>query len=278
MKQPQHINVEQLTPHIGAVISGLNLGETLTTSTIDQIRRALLRHHVVFFRDQDLTPEQLMRFAARFGVPVPYPMVNGITGYPCVVEVLKLPHEQENFGGVWHSDTPYLEAPAMAAMLYAVEVPKVGGDTLFANMISAYEALSPGLAAVLSQLRAVNDADKAAIARSRMHRIGNRPTKNLKATHPVIRLHPETGEKLLYVSRAHTTRFEDMTEQESTPLLEFLYAIQSSEAHTCRFKWTPGSLAFWDNRACQHYPLNDYHGEKRLMYRISLGGDKPLPG
>ena len=177
---------------------------------------------------------------------------------------------------MWHSDTAYLESPAKGALLYAIEIPPIGGDTLFANMNSAYEALSPGLQKMLSTMSAVNDADKNEIVQTRLNRISEVPQKKLKAEHPVIRTHPETGQKLLYVNRAHSTRFSDMTRAESADLLEYLFELQSRPEQCCRFSWQKGSLAFWDNRACQHYPLNDYHGYKRLMHRISLAGDKPV--
>jgi len=271
-----HIQVSPLSPQIGAEISGVDLSKPITHEIKSEIHQALLEHLVIFFREQTLDPGALHRAASHFGQPAPYPFVKGLDGYPDIVEVLKLPEETSNFGGVWHSDTAYLEQPAMGAMLYAVEVPKTGGDTLFANMYCAYQALSPGLQHLLSTLSAINDADKTEIAQTRENRVSGSPLKKLKAVHPVIRQHPETGEKVLYVNRAHTTRFSDMSRAESAALLEYLFELQSRPEHCCRFKWQPGSLAFWDNRACQHYPLNDYHGYKRLMHRISLAGARPF--
>jgi taurine dioxygenase len=276
-----HIQVSPLSPQIGAEISGVNLRDPLPPEICSEINRALIQHLVIFFRDQVLKPSDLHRAAKQFGQPVPYPFVEGIAGFPEIVEVLKQPEETSNFGGVWHSDTAYLDEPAMGAMLYAVELPATGGDTLFANMYSAYNALSSGFKAMLSTLSAINDADKTDIAQTRPYRISpaliKEPLpKNLSAIHPVIRQHPVTGEKLLFVNHAHTTRFNDMSHAESADLLEYLFKLQSLPEHCCRFNWQPGSLAFWDNRACQHYPLNDYHGHRRLMHRISLAGDKPF--
>ncbi len=276
MKKFVHIKVKPLSPNIGAEISGVSLAEPLSADVVDEIKGALLRFLVIFFRSQSLTLEQLQRVASQFGKPTPYPFVDGLDGFPEIIEVLKLPGETENFGGVWHSDTTYLESPSMGAMLYAVDVPETGGDTLFANMYSAYQQLSKGMQNFLVTISAVNDADKSEIAQSRIHRTSNSQQKNLRAIHPVIRTHPETSKKLLYVNRAHTTRFDSMTRSESEDLLNYLFDIQSQPEHCCRFQWQAGSLAFWDNRSCQHYPLNDYPGQKRLMYRVSLAGDKPF--
>jgi len=276
MKKFAHIKVKPLSPNIGAEISGVSLAKLLSTDVVDEIHDALMLFLVIFFRDQSLNLEQLQRVASQFGKPTPYPFVDGLDGFPEIIEVLKRPGETENFGGVWHSDTTYLESPSMGAMLYAVEVPETGGDTLFANMYSAYQQLSKGMQNFLVTISAVNDADKSEIAQSRIHRTSNSQQKNLRAIHPVIRTHPETSKKLLYVNRAHTTRFDSMTRSESEGLLNYLFDIQSQPEHCCRFQWQAGSLAFWDNRSCQHYPLNDYPGQKRLMYRISLAGDKPF--
>ncbi len=272
-----HIKVSLLSPHIGAEISGIDLSVPLTADVISEIRRALLTYLVIFFRDQSLQPHQLKEAATQFGHPVRYPFVDGIEGFPEIIEVLKLSGEQENFGGVWHSDTAYQQSPSMGAMLYAKEIPPTGGDTLFSNMYLAYERLSPGLKNFLSGLNAINDAGKSEISQTRANRITESATspRLLRATHPVVRTHPETNKKLLYVNKAHTTRFESMSQAESAGLLDYLFQIQSQPEYSCRFHWHKGSLAFWDNRACQHYPLNDYHGQRRLLHRISLAGDKP---
>ena len=203
-----------------------------------------------------------------------------IEGFPEVIAVVKLEHERINFGGVWHSDTSYLECPPMASMLVAREVPKAGGDTLFANMYLAYEALSPGMQRLLAGLRAVNSSQKADVTRTREDRMRDSGWRadaraSYEAEHPVVRTHPETGRKALYVNVAHTMHFAGMTEEESAPLLEYLFRHQVRPEFTCRFRWQPGSLAFWDNRCVQHNPINDYHGHRRLMHRITLAGDRP---
>lgn len=256
---------------IGAVVHDVDLQDA-DPDTIFTIKSLLLEHQVLFFRNQSLTPASLLAIASRLGTPVPYPYVDGIDGLPAVVEVVKRPEDRVNFGGVWHSDTAYLPEPAMGALLYAVKVPSSGGDTLFTNMYSVFESLSPGMQAFLSTLAAVNDADNEAIAATRPG--GAR--KGLQAEHPVVRTHPETGRRLLYVNRAHTTRFSGMTAAESRPVLDYLFAQIERPEFSCRFHWQAGSLALWDNRACQHYPLNDYHGEERRMLRVSLAGDRPI--
>jgi taurine dioxygenase len=204
--------------------------------------------------------------------------VKGIPGFPEIIEVKKLEHERVNFGGVWHSDTAYLEVPPMASMLLAREVPPHGGDTLFANMYLAYETLSEGMKRLLEPLWAVNSSAKADVTRTREDRLKtdgrDEIGKELVAEHPVIRTHPETGRKALYVNFAHTVRFRGMTEKESAPLLEFLFQHQTRPEFTCRFSWQVGSLALWDNRCAQHNPVNDYHGYRRLMRRITLAGDE----
>ena len=273
------MDIRPIAGALGAEIAGVNLAKPLSEETVAGIRAALLERLVVFFRDQDLTPGQFMAFAERFGEPVEYPFVQGIEGYPKIIEVAKLEHETVNFGGVWHSDTTYLERPPMGSMLLAQEVPPYGGDTIFANQYLAYEALSPGLRRMLDGLVAINASAKADVTRTREDRIRDhgRPgeRQDLEAEHPVVRTHPETGRKALFVNVAHTVRFKDMSEEESAPLLNYLFQHQTRPEFTCRFAWRVGSLAFWDNRAAQHNPVNDYHGFRRLMHRITLAGDVP---
>jgi taurine dioxygenase len=205
--------------------------------------------------------------------------VPGIEGYPEIIAVTKLPGESVNFGGIWHSDTTYLEMPPMATMLLAREIPPAGGDTLFANMNAAYDALSPAMRAMLEPLRAVNSSALADVSKTREDRIRELGADDdvplYEAVHPVVRTHPETGRKALYVNVAHTARFDGMTEEESRPLLQFLFQHQVRPELTCRFRWTVGALAMWDNRCAQHNPVNDYHGWTRKMHRITLQGDRP---
>src|SRR2546421_190354 len=191
--------------------------------------------------------------------------------------VLKLEHERNIFGGIWHSDTPYLPQPPMGSMLLAREIPPYGGDTLFANQYLAYETLSEGMRRLLDGLVAVNSSGNADVSRTREDRLKEqaRSSQELVSEHPVVRTHPETGRKALYVNVAHTARLKGMSKEESAPLLNFLFQHQVKPELTCRFQWRVGSLAFWDNRCTQHNPINDYHGHRRVMHRITLAGDRP---
>lgn len=274
----QSISVRPIAGALGAEISGIDLTTTLDDDAVAEIRRAWLEHLVVFFRDQGIGLDEFLAFARRIGDPVEYPFVKGIDGYPEIIEVSKLPDETVNFGGIWHSDTVYLERPPMATMLVAREVPPQGGDTMWANMYAAYDALSPGLRRVLDGLRAVNSSALADVSKTREDRMrdaGTQEDREYVSEHPVVRTHPETGRKALYVNVAHTARFVDMTEEESRPLLQYLFEHSVRPEFTCRFRWQVGSLALWDNRCAMHNPINDYHGHKRRMHRITLAGDTP---
>jgi taurine dioxygenase len=272
------MEVRRLAGALGAEIHGVDLKKTLTEELVAEIRRAFLEHLVIFFHDQSLTPAQLMGFARLMGKPVEYPFVKGLDGFPEVIEVKKLEHERHNFGGIWHSDTAYLAAPPMGSMLLAREVPPHGGDTLFANQYLALESLSEGMRRLLSGLTGFNSSSKADVSRTREDRIKEQggESKEFIGKHPVVRTHPETGRKALYVNTAHTVRFEGMTEEESAPLLQFLFRHQVKPEFTCRFRWRAGSLAFWDNRCTQHNPINDYHGHRRVMHRVTLAGSEPV--
>jgi taurine dioxygenase len=265
------MKVRRIAGALGAEILGVDLSKEIPAP---EIRRAFLEHQVIFFRDQQLDPARFMAFARSMGKPIEYPFVKGIEGFPEVIEVKKLEHERHNFGGIWHSDTAYLAEPPMGSMLLAREVPPYGGDTEFASQYLAYEALSDGMKRLLDELVAVNSSAKADVTRTREDRV-KEYSQHYEAEHPVVRTHPETGRRALYVNFGHTVRFRGMTEHESAPLLEFLFRHQVKLEFTCRFRWQVGSLAFWDNRCTQHNPVNDYHGHRRVMHRITLAGDKP---
>ncbi len=273
----RRIDVRPTTGALGAEIHGVDLAEDLREDVIAEIRGALLDHLVIFFRGQKLPPVRQLRFAERFGEPMEYPQLRGLPECPLITPVIKLEHETANFGGVWHSDTTYLERPPMASMLYAVEVPPYGGDTLFANQYLAYESLSSGLRETLEGLVAVNTSTKAEVSRTREDRLRDAGVelKALVGEHPAVRTHPETGRKALFVNCAHTAHFRGWSEKESEPLLDYLFAQQIRPELTCRFRWEPGSVAFWDNRCAQHNPVNDYHGFRRVMHRVTLAGDVP---
>jgi alpha-ketoglutarate-dependent taurine dioxygenase len=271
--------VRRLSGSIGAEILGIDLSSPPGHNVVAAIRRAWLDHGVIFFRDQKLPPAQFLAFAKLFGKVVEYPFIKGIEGFPEIIPVVKLEHEKQNFGGIWHSDTSYLDTPPMGTMLIAREVPPYGGDTLFASGAHAYEALSVGMKRMLDGLIAVNTSAKADVTRTREDRVRDGAKTEVRqefvSEHPVVRTHPETGRKALYVNVGHTVRFKDMTEAESAPLLEFLFQHQIRPEFTCRFDWRVGSLAFWDNRCVLHNPVNDYHGYRRVMHRVTLAGDAP---
>jgi taurine dioxygenase len=272
------ITVTPLVGALGAEISGVDLSTKVADATMAEIRRAWLAHLVIFFRDQLLEPTEFLAFARRLGEPVEYPFVQGIADFPEIIAVTKLPHETVNFGGIWHSDTVYLERPPMATMLVAREVPPHGGDTMFSNMYAAFDALSPGMQRLLEGLRAVNSSAMADVSKTREDRLRDSGTggdHEYLSEHPVVRTHTETGRKALYVNVAHTQRFVGMTEEESRPLLRFLFEHSVRPEFTCRFRWRVGSVALWDNRCAMHNPINDYHGHTRSMHRITLAGDVP---
>lgn len=274
------LTIEPIAGALGAEIGGVDLSRPLDGETVAALRQALLDHLVIFFRDQNLTPEAFMALARKFGQPVRYPLIEGIAGFPEVTEIVKREDDRANFGGIWHADTTYLDCPPMGTMLHALEVPPHGGDTMFANQYLAYESLSEPLRRFLDGLKGVSSSAKADVSKTRedMVRAAGLPgqSHDYLAEHPVVRTHPETGRKCLYVNVAHTARFVGMTEEESAPILEYLFRHQVRPEFTCRFRWRKGSLAFWDNRAAQHNPINDYHGYRRVMRRITLAGERPV--
>ncbi|MBT6096080.1 MAG: taurine dioxygenase [Rhodospirillaceae bacterium] len=273
------ISITRIAGALGAEIGNIDISQDLSDDTIAEVRSAWLEHKVIFFRDQDITPLQHLAFAKRFGDVVEYPMVKGLEEAPEIVPVVKLPHETHNFGGMWHSDTSYLESPPMGAILVARELPPFGGDTLFSNMVLAYERLSDGMKEMLSGLTGISSSAKAEVTKSREDRMATDAkvgeSTELRAEHPVVRTHSETGDKILYVNYGHTIGFKGFTEEESAPILDYLFQHQRRPEFTCAFRWRPGSIAFWDNRATHHNPVNDYHGFKRIMHRITIAGDRP---
>ena len=268
------LEIRPVAGALGAEIHGVDLSKPVDDETVAEIRRIWLKHNVVFFRGQNLTSGQYMAFAKRLGRPVEYPFVKGLDGFPELTAILKLEHEKVNFGGVWHADTTYLPSPPMATMLLAREIPPYGGDTLFANQYLAYETLSETLRGILDKLTVVNTSSLADVSKTREDRIASdgraEAKKEYVSEHPAVLVHPETGRKSLNLNVAHSSHFKGMTVQESQPILQFLFQHQVRPELTCRFVWQVGSIAFWDNRCTQHNPVNDYHGFRRLMHRITL--------
>lgn len=275
-----HIDVRPISAALGAEVHGVDV-TAASDAAWDEIRAAFLEHLVLFFPGQKLDAKGVAAAGANFGELGFYPFIEGLPEEPHVFPLVKEPDERKNFGEGWHSDTTYTEIPPMATALYAVEVPEVGGDTMFANMYLAYESLSDGMKALLAPLRGVNStAKRKGGGRSAGNTFKGVTFKNrdqvMEGIHPVVRTHPETGRKALYVNELHTVCFEGLSEEESRPILDFLCRHKSRPEFTCRYRWTAGALGVWDNRAAQHYALNDYHGQRREMLRLSIAGDKPV--
>ena len=263
---------------VGAEIGGVDLARPLPADTVDEIRHALFAFGVVFFRDQEITLEQHIAFARRFGEINVNRFFKRVTGYPMIAEVRKDPDQQQNIGGNWHTDHSYDVAPAMGSLLYAREVPETGGDTLFASMYAAYDALSDGLKQTLESLHALHSSRHVfgvatyAQRGDLKGRVANPEAATQDAVHPVVVRHPGSGRKSLYVNPGFTVRFVGWSDDESRPLLRHLFQHAVRPEFTYRFQWRPGSIAFWDNRCTWHYALNDYQGQRRLMHRITVEG------
>jgi len=267
-----------LTPTIGAEVAGIDLAEPLPPASRASLRRALLDWKVLFFRDQDITTEQHLAFARCFGDLELHPFSPCKPGYP---EVLAITHDRDSRGreNIWHSDVTWRLEPSLGSILRAVEVPPVGGDTLFADMYGAYAGLSDAVKAEIDGAVAAHDFVK---FRARLRR-GGKSEAEIEALvqayprphHPVVRTHPETGRKALYVNAAFTEEILGMDKARSDALLAQLYAQAAIPEYQCRFRWETGSIAFWDNRASQHYAVSDYWPAVRRMERVTIVGDKP---
>ncbi len=239
--------------------------------------RAFVQHHVLVIRDQQLTPADIVRFARCFGPVGAYPFAKPLDGHPEVIAIIKEPDQKTVFGGIWHTDSAYLASPSMASVLYAIEVPKVGGDTLFSNQHAAFEALSADMQNRLRPLNAVHSSVKNHSKLRSSHlqsgSMNQQDKKHFEATHSVVRKHPVTGRESLYLSPAHTTHIEGLAVDESDSLLQQLFEHALSDDFKCRVRWQPGTLAIWDNRCTLHYPINDYHGYRREMLRVTIESD-----
>src|SRR5712691_4281726 len=273
------VEVHPIAGALGAEISGVSIGEDLDEAAIGEIRQALIQYCVVFFRDQQLDARQHKAFARRFGDIFIHPNYQGVGDDDELVMVRREPGDPHIVGEEWHADTTMVAAPPMGAILYAIEVPPYGGDTCFANQHLAYETLSDGMKRMLAGLRAVHSDRK--VAGPQAGRNAHRSTKvreddawrETVSTHPVVRPHPETGKRLLFVNHAYTVGFEGMTEAESRPLLDYLLDHGHRPEFTCRFRWETGSVAFWDNRSAKHLAVNDAGPFRRLMRRVQIAGD-----
>ena len=269
------ISYQPVSRFTGAEIHDVDLSKPISDSLLQQLKEALFDYGVIFFRDQELRPEDHIAVAERFSEIDINRFFKAVDGYPQVAEVRKEPHQKLNIGSEWHADHSYDTAPAMGSILYAQEVPPIGGDTIWASMYAAYDHLSDGLKEMLGNLRAWHGSSHV-FGKQKSKDVGDRIGGEDKVipdvSQPVIIQHPETGRKALYVNPTFTLGFEGWTQEESQPLLDYLYQFSTQPAFCCRFQWAKGSLAFWDNRATQHLAINDYHGHRRLMHRITLKG------
>ena len=274
------IEVSPLSPALGGIVSGVDIATGVSDQQFAEIRQAFIDYSVIFFRDQQITPDQHIEFARRWGEINVNRFFQAVDSHSIIAEVRKEADQKKNIGAEWHTDHSYDEIPAMGSILYAREVPAVGGDTLFASMYAAYDALSDGLKQMLSSMNAVHSSRHVfgEVAYSGRDlddlgsRLGNTEAATQDAIHPVIIKHPLSDRPALYVNGDFTVKFENWTQEESQPLLDYLYAHARQNEFTCRFHWQQGSMAIWDNRATHHCALNDYHGERRLMHRITIDG------
>jgi taurine dioxygenase len=284
--QYRHMDVQKIAGSLGAEVRGLDLSKDLSDEVLAEVRAALLDNLVIVIRDQDISPAQQLAFARRWGEIHLHPFMEGMAEYPEILAIIKRPTDKKNFGGSWHTDQMFSPSPAMGTMLYAKEVPSAGGDTLFTNQYLAFESLSDTMKELAGQLRSVcvGDNFKQANGLSRKERY-DRAMSEMKvkdpgdvqttSVHPLVRTHPETGRKSIYIG-GHVQRFEGMTDEESQPLIDFFMSQSTRPEHTCRVRWQTGTLTFWDNRCTQHFAVNDYPAETRIMHRITVCGDQPF--
>jgi len=278
------IEVRPIAGSIGAEIHNVDVSQDLDAATIADIRKALLDHCVIFFRNQKLDAERHKAFTRRFGEIFIHPNYKGMQADPEIIVITREPGDKKIVGEEWHADTTMMPEPPMGAILYAIEVPPYGGDTLFANQYQAYEALSEGMKKMLSGLQALHSDRK--VAGPAANKNAYRATKvredadwrETVSAHPVVATHPETGRKLLYVNASYTTGFAGMTEEESRPLLDYLLDHGHRPEFTCRFRWETGSIAFWDNRCCKHLAIHDAGPFRRVMQRTQIAGGPVIQG
>ena len=271
------IEVVPVSGGVGVEVHNVDIKSGIDSGTFDELRAAFVEHGLIFLRDQDITPDEHIAFAERWGEININRFFPRLDGYDQIATVTKEPDQTTNIGGGWHTDHSYDHVPAMGSILIARETPPVGGDTLFACMYTAYDTLSDGLKQTLEDMKAVHSSrhifgEQSSYRDTMKDRFSNPEDATQDAVHPVVITHPESGRKALYVNPGFTLHFDGWTETESKPLLDYLYAHAVQLEHTTRFQWAPGSIAFWDNRCTWHYALNDYHGTRREMHRITIEG------
>ena len=280
----RHLEVRPVSGVLGAEVAGIDLTAPVPDEVFAEVQRAFLDHSVLFFRDQALTPETQLAFARRFGTPEVHPIVDGLESTPEVLRVLKPAGVSASFGTGWHTDNTFFAKPSKATLLHGAEVPPFGGDTVFASMERAYEELSQTLRSRLEGLAGVHSASRAydpAVTGEEKYR-GEAPIRYRwsdsirdEVEHPVVRTHPETGRRSLFVNPMFTLRIVGMTDAESRALLGFLFEHCARPDFQCRFRWEANSVALWDNRCLWHYAMDDYREYERLMFRVTLEGDVP---
>jgi taurine dioxygenase len=275
------IEVHPMGGAAGAELSGVDLATAPTDAVYAEIRAALNEYGVIFFRDQKLTNAQYVAFGQKFGELIASKFIPTLPDFPLIAEIRKEADQTKNVGGNWHTDNPYREVPPMGTILLARQVPDYGGDTCFIHMGAAYDALSDGLKRTLASLRGVHSNAQVYGRLAKPDKQSNPAMINLdqaaqETTHPVVVSHPETGRKVLFVSPSYTARIDGWTEEESRPLLHYLFSHAQKPEFQCRFRWREGSIAFWDDRQTLHYAVNDYQGERRLMHRLMVAGLGPL--
>lgn len=286
MAEYQTFEAHPISGSHGAVLSGIDLSQKLSNAEVEDIHQAFLDYNVIVFRDQKLDPEQHKSVGRLFGDIIPTPFVKSRDGHPEIIEIIKEAEDvgKYNFGGSWHTDVSYLEEPALGSALYALEVPPYGGDTMFTNMYAAYETLSDGMKDLIGDMKAVHSAARSygtqgKFAAKENHTkamsITNSEAGDTEFAHPVVRTHPDTGRKCLFVNPNYTIRLEGMTESESEPLLSYLYQHSIRQEFVARITWGPGTLTIWDNRCTMHSAVNDYDGHKRQMNRVTIAGNRP---
>lgn len=262
-----YFSAEPVNGALGAELNGVDLATQNDDALFEELHVALMRHQVIILRNQRLDPGRLVEIGRQFGELHRNPFVKGLDGYPEIMPIRAEENQEKQFTGLWHSDISWDVNPSMGSLLYAIEVPDSGGDTLFANMVLALSALSPAMQQTLSGLRAEHRVD-----RNHQSKPEHADTPPDGVMHPVVTIHPVTGDRILFVNEYFTTRFEAMTEAESEPLLQYLFQHATRPDFSCRIRWQPGTLVFWDNRCTQHYATNDYPGQPRLMYRVTIDG------